>query len=86
VQLILANLAMARPFVAPPDVPSARLEALRAAFEATAKDPAFLAAAKQARRIIRVYTAAQIDALLKKSYALPQPVVQRALEVSTPRK
>jgi hypothetical protein len=86
VELILANLAMARPFVAPPGVPSDRLKALREAFEATAKDPAFLASAERAHRIIRVYTAVQIDALLKKSYALPPAVIQRALQVSTPRK
>jgi hypothetical protein len=77
-QLILANLAMSRPFVAPPGVPTERMTALRDAFDATTKDPAFLAAAQKSGREISVYTAAQIDALLKDSYALPDSVVQRA--------
>jgi len=36
-------LTMARPYVAPPDVPAERLAALRAAFEAAHRDPAFIA-------------------------------------------
>jgi tripartite-type tricarboxylate transporter receptor subunit TctC len=85
VRLILANLALSRPFVAPPGVPPERLKALRDAFEATAKDPAFLAAAEKAHRVIRLYTAQQIDTLLKENYALPKDIIQRALEVSAPR-
>lgn len=85
VRLILANLALSRPFVTPPGVPAERLKALRDAFEATAKDPAFLAAAEKAHRVISVYKADEIDTLLKESYALPGEVIQRALEVSAPR-
>jgi tripartite-type tricarboxylate transporter receptor subunit TctC len=83
-QLILANLAMSRPFVAPPGVPSERIKALRDAFDATVKDPAFLAAAQKAGRDISVYTADEIDALLKESYALPEAITQRAAEISAP--
>ena len=36
-------LTMARPFVAPPGVPQDRLQALRSAFDAAHRDPAFLA-------------------------------------------
>jgi tripartite-type tricarboxylate transporter receptor subunit TctC len=85
VRLILANLAMSRPFVAPPGVPAERLKALRDAFEATAKDPAFLAAAEKAHRVISVYKADEIDTLLKESYALPGAIIQRAAEISSPR-
>jgi tripartite-type tricarboxylate transporter receptor subunit TctC len=84
VQLILANLEMSRPFVAPPGVPPERLKALRDAFDATAKDPAFLAAAQKAGREISVYTAGEIDALLKESYALPEAIIQRAAAIATP--
>jgi tripartite-type tricarboxylate transporter receptor subunit TctC len=83
-QLILANLAMSRPFVAPPGVPPERIKALRDAFDATAKDPAFLAAAQKAGRDISVYTAIEIDALLKESYAVPEAVIQRAADISAP--
>jgi tripartite-type tricarboxylate transporter receptor subunit TctC len=75
---------MSRPFVAPPGVPLERIKALRDAFDATAKDPAFLAAAQKAGRDISVYTADEIDALLKESYALPEAIIQRAAEISAP--
>jgi hypothetical protein len=84
VQLILANLAMSRPFVAPPGVPPERMKALRDAFDATTKDPTFLAAAQKAGRDISVYTAGEIDALLKESYSLPEAIIQRAAEIATP--
>jgi tripartite-type tricarboxylate transporter receptor subunit TctC len=85
VQLILANLALSRPFVAPPGLPPERAAALRQALLATAADPAFLAAAKRAKREISVYTADEIDALLKESYALPPDIVRRAGEISAAR-
>jgi len=40
-------LTMARPFAAPPGVPAGRVAALRAAFDAAHRDPAFLAEANQ---------------------------------------
>jgi len=85
VRLILANLAMSRPFVAPPAVPADRAGALRKAFLATAADPAFLAAAARAKRDISVFTAQEIDALLKESYALPAEIIRRAAEISAAR-
>jgi len=84
-RLILANLAMARPFVAPPDVPIERIEALRGAFNATAADPAFLVAAKRAGRAISLFKGGEIDTLLKESYSLPEAIIRRAVEVSSAR-
>ena len=84
-RLILASLAMSRPFAAPPELSPERLRALRDAFEATAADPDFLAAAKQAGRDIRLFKGEEIEALLKESYALPPEIIQRASEVSSPK-
>ena len=84
-RLILANLALSRPFVAPPGVPAERATVLRKAFLATATDPAFLAAAKRAGRDISVFSADEIDRLLKENYALPAEIVRRASEISTAR-
>src|SRR5262249_10506214 len=42
-KLIVARQMMARPFVAPPGIPPERLAALRSAFDATMRDPEFLA-------------------------------------------
>jgi tripartite-type tricarboxylate transporter receptor subunit TctC len=85
VALILANLEMSRPFVAPPDAPADRIKTLRDAFDSTAKDPAFLATAAKAGREISVIGAREIDALLAESYALPKDIIQRAAEVSAAR-
>ena len=41
-KLVLSRLVVGRPFAAPPGVPDDRKEALRTAFDATLKDPAFL--------------------------------------------
>ena len=85
VALVLANLAMSRPFVAPPGVAPERAGALRQAFLATAQDPGFLAVAARGKRDISVFTADEIDALLKASYALPPDIIRRAAEISAGR-
>ena len=46
-KLILTSQETARPFAAPPGLPADRAAALRAAFDATMKDPEFLAEAKK---------------------------------------
>jgi tripartite-type tricarboxylate transporter receptor subunit TctC len=77
VRTALSQLAMARPFTAPPNVPKDRVDALRAAFDATVKDPAFLADAKQQQLDITPYSGAQIDALMKDIYATQPELVAR---------
>jgi hypothetical protein len=47
-RLAVGRLEFGRPFFLPPNVPAARVEALRRAFDATMKDPAFLAEAQKA--------------------------------------
>src|SRR5262249_1127115 len=42
-----AGQGIGRPFIAPPDMPAARVKLLRDAFDATMKDPAFLEEAKK---------------------------------------
>ena len=48
-ELIFARQVMGRPFVAPPDVPRERAEALRKAFMDTMNDKDFLADAEKAQ-------------------------------------
>jgi tripartite-type tricarboxylate transporter receptor subunit TctC len=76
-KLALSNLSMARPFATPPHVPAERLAVLRTAFDATVKDPAFLADAAQQQLDITVFTGTQIDTLLKDIYATPPELVAR---------
>jgi tripartite-type tricarboxylate transporter receptor subunit TctC len=58
-------------------VPKERLDALRRAFEATAKDPEFLADAEKTRVLIDVVSGEEIIAELKKVYATPRSVIER---------
>jgi tripartite-type tricarboxylate transporter receptor subunit TctC len=51
-KLVFGWQVMGRPFTLPPGVPSDRVTALRAAFEATMKDDKFLADAKRSRLLI----------------------------------
>jgi len=67
-----------RPFMAPPDVPAARLEALRAAFAATLADPALLAEAKNENLEIHPLSAEQIVATIKQVDATSPAVIERA--------
>jgi tripartite-type tricarboxylate transporter receptor subunit TctC len=85
VQLVLANLEMSRPFVAPPDVPRDRLNMLRQAFDRTSRDPAFLASAAKAGREISAITAMEIDTIMRRGYAMPADIVRRAAEISSGR-
>lgn len=65
-------LTMARPYVAPPDVPAERLAALRTAFDAAHRDPGFLAEAnKLGIDISPVTAAAMIQALNDMTHASP---------------
>lgn len=77
VRVALAQLAMARPFTAPPNTPKDRLVALRAAFDDMVKDPAFRAEAAKQQLDITPYSGAQIDALMKDIYATPPALVAR---------
>jgi tripartite-type tricarboxylate transporter receptor subunit TctC len=78
-ELILAQQQTGHPYVAPPGVPADRLETLRSAFQATMKDPQFLAAAQQANLWLEDPMSSQeIRKLIEKAYATPPAIVARA--------
>ena len=74
-RLVFSRQAMARPFAAPPGIPADRRDALRAAFDATMKDPEFLAEAKQRGIEVNPVSGAEIDRLLAELYQSPPDVV-----------
>ena len=82
-KLILAAQEMARPFAAPPGIPADRKAALIAAFNATMKDPDYLAEAKKLNMDVNPVTAAALDKLLAELYATPKDVVKKASEAIT---
>jgi tripartite-type tricarboxylate transporter receptor subunit TctC len=77
-KLILAAQEMARPFAAPPGIPRDRAAALVAAFNATMKDPSYLADAKKSRIDVNPVTGPEIDKLLAELYATPKDVITKA--------
>ena len=77
----LAGQAFGRPFAAPPGIPADRKAALRAAFDATMKDPEFVAEATKAGLEVSPITGGEIDRLLAGIYALPPELIEKAKQV-----
>lgn len=75
--IAFAEQVMGRPFVLPPKMPADRVAALRAAFDATMRDPEFLADAKAQKADIDPIGGVDINALLERIYAMPPDVVAR---------
>jgi tripartite-type tricarboxylate transporter receptor subunit TctC len=80
-KLIISRQTMARPYVAPPGTPPERLNALRAAFDATLADPEFLADAQRQDLEVRPVSGPKADALIGEIYASPPAVVKLAIDV-----
>lgn len=79
-RLIFARQTMARPYAAPPGLPADRVTALRAAFDATMKDPAFLAEAKQTDLEVRPVSGDEMQKLVGEIYETPPDVVKIAAD------
>jgi tripartite-type tricarboxylate transporter receptor subunit TctC len=65
-ELMLARLEYGRPFFLPPNVPAARVETLRRAFDATMKDPAYLAEADKLKIDIDPISGVEVAALVER--------------------
>ena len=76
-ELFLAQKTVARPVVAPPDIPAARVAALRAALVAMAKDPEFRADAQKTKLEIDVSSGDTVDAVVKRIVSTPQALADK---------
>jgi tripartite-type tricarboxylate transporter receptor subunit TctC len=76
---ITSTTEMGRPLVAPPDVPADRLAALRAAFVKATSDPDFLNDTKKLKLDVTVTTGEDLTAVVDTLFAMPQPLIDRAL-------
>jgi tripartite-type tricarboxylate transporter receptor subunit TctC len=79
-KLFLISQEMARPFAAPPGIPDDRKAALVAAFEATMKDPEFLAEAQKLNMDVNPLGGKTIDGLLAELYATSRAVIEKAAQ------
>jgi tripartite-type tricarboxylate transporter receptor subunit TctC len=71
----LSWLAMGRPFVAPPGVPTERIKLLRESFVKMVESPDFLAEAKTMSLDVSPMSGEQVQALVRKVYETPPEVV-----------
>jgi tripartite-type tricarboxylate transporter receptor subunit TctC len=83
-ELLLLRQEMGRPIAAPPGVPAERVTALRQAFDATMKDPDFLADARRFQMEIDPLSADRIGAILAAAYGAPAQIVSRAAALVEP--
>ena len=77
-RLLIAGQYVGRPFFSSPDILAERKAALRAAFDATMKDPEFLAEAAKADMEITPLSAGTIETFLVELYRTPKDVVTKA--------
>jgi tripartite-type tricarboxylate transporter receptor subunit TctC len=86
--MLFARAEYGRPYFLPPDVPAERVTALRRAFDATMKDPAFVADAARLQLDIDPMTGEEVQALVAQLNRTPPAIVTRvraALEAPTAR-
>lgn len=81
-EFFFARQEMSRPYVTTPDVDPARLKALRDAFMATTKDAEFIEVAKTQDVELDPISGAEIDELLRRVFATPKHVVERATKLA----
>lgn len=77
-RLIFSSSETGRPFGAPPAIPPDRLEALRRAFDATMKDPEFVAFTEKAKLDVEPSTGEQTAGFLERAYGTPAAAVDAA--------
>jgi hypothetical protein len=64
-----------------PEVPTGRMKLLRDAYDATMRDKAFLEEAGRHAMMIRPQTGSEIEALIKQTAVVPNPVLERTAQL-----
>jgi tripartite-type tricarboxylate transporter receptor subunit TctC len=83
-ELVVSQQVFQRSYIAPPQTPAEVLGILRAAFDATMKDPAFLADAEKMRISITPLSGVKVQDLIGRLYSTPREFVERAKVVIKP--
>jgi tripartite-type tricarboxylate transporter receptor subunit TctC len=73
-----------RPYVAPPRTPKERVETLRQAFDATMKDPEFLADAKKANLDVEPITGQEMERIINGIFKLDPALVAKLKSILNP--
>jgi tripartite-type tricarboxylate transporter receptor subunit TctC len=80
-KLLSSPSAIGRPIFTTPGVPEDRVKALRAAFQATIKDPAFIEEAKKAQLDLEPVSGEELQKIVSDIVATPEPIAKRLAEI-----
>jgi tripartite-type tricarboxylate transporter receptor subunit TctC len=80
-RLLSAPTTIGRPVFTSPGVPAERVKALRDAFDAMVKDPAFLAEAEREHFDINPVSGAEMQKIVQEIVATPKPIADRLLQI-----
>jgi tripartite-type tricarboxylate transporter receptor subunit TctC len=83
-KFIAAKFALARPFVLPPGTPPDRVRALREAYEATLRDPGFLADAKRIGFEVTPIDGDTMTRMIHDIQTTPAPTIERLRAIINP--
>jgi tripartite-type tricarboxylate transporter receptor subunit TctC len=81
IELLSFPEEIGRPFIMPQGTPKEMVTIIRRGFDATLKDPAFLAEAEKTLLEVDPVTGEDMEQLLIRAYASPKALVQRAIEL-----
>lgn len=76
-RLIMMRGVLGRPFLAPPDIPPERADALREAFDRMVVDPEFLEEAESLRLEIAPASGERLRQLMAEAYHMPPQLIER---------
>jgi tripartite-type tricarboxylate transporter receptor subunit TctC len=82
---ISSDIPIGKSIVMPPQVPPERIEAIRRAFDATMKDPEFIADAKAADADVEPIAGEQLQSLVNRIIATPKEIIKTAQDWMTAR-
>jgi tripartite-type tricarboxylate transporter receptor subunit TctC len=80
--LLASGSSMGRSLVAPPSLPADRVKALRAAFDATMKDPKLVAEATQAKLELDAMPGDKLATVAASVFGAPPAVIKKAAELT----
>jgi tripartite-type tricarboxylate transporter receptor subunit TctC len=82
-EFLAADTTLAWPLVAPPDVPAARVDELRAAFLAAMNDPELKAEAKKMKLEVAPVNGKEMQDLVTRLYATPTDVIELVKKINS---
>ena len=77
-EVVLSQQGFSRPYLVGPGTPPELVTILRTAFDATMRDPQFLADAEKGRLDVSPLSGAKVQELVQAFYATPKDIVEKA--------